>query len=37
LAQMAVDFFQLTLAPDARQKILSTSWALSKFARDPYK
>jgi hypothetical protein len=25
LAEMAADFFQLTLAPDARQKILSTS------------
>jgi len=37
LAQMAVDLLQLTLAPDARQKVLRTSYALSMLAGVPFR
>jgi hypothetical protein len=37
LAQMATDLCQFISAPEARQKILSTSCALSMLAKEPYR
>jgi hypothetical protein len=37
LAQITADLRQLTLAPDAWQKVLRTSYAMSMLARVPFK